>query len=527
MTIPIPTPWTLLRCQQLAKSNEAPSSSEITFIRAVESETTARLTRLEDEILRLRHRLDELQAERDQLSAYHSQNLSILSPLRRLPPEVLAEIFSWSLPAIREMAGTTSDLKKSPWVLAQVNRRWREVSLSTPLLWSTVCVSYMGLDASGFPPPEMIQAQIDRVGQTLKIHFSASESCVPDEQHDMFELLSAHSARWEDLDIQLNAALFPRLAALRGRLPSLRRLWIQWDNADSDDEQTGVGSIKCFETASSLVDVGVKSESRFIPILLPAYQLTSYRLHGPWEMHERVLKLAPNLVEARVIIAFDSSEWPNAINSAIDLPHLRRLYTTHVEVLDHLRTPALSEIAFWLDHDQIHQEDPFDRLDAFFVRSSCTPQQLCLKGFPDASTTAEILKKYPSITSFVLIINSFDDEDVGQDVLVNAVDTHLTMLTLGNDPISPHLRSISFATTQSIPIDYPLFLKMLQSRRRNPYSALCSAAFLTREGPDPDPVTRVRLEALRDAGLGLCVESGQKTNMRMDLWTCECSWNAS
>ncbi|KAJ7646956.1 hypothetical protein FB45DRAFT_708065, partial [Roridomyces roridus] len=116
-------------------TNEVPNSAEIAFARDLTSRTAVRLTSLDDEILALEDRLEHLKAERAQLFKYHSDNVSILSPLRRMPPEVLTDIFSWTLPALHPMHGNARDVNQSPWTLAQVCRRWRDVALSTSSLW--------------------------------------------------------------------------------------------------------------------------------------------------------------------------------------------------------------------------------------------------------------------------------------------------------------------------------------------------------------------------------------------------------
>ncbi|KAJ7623814.1 hypothetical protein FB45DRAFT_870256 [Roridomyces roridus] len=89
----IATLQTLARYQRLATSNDPPGTAEHVFLRAVASKTALRLTCLDEEILRLKDRLGQLEAERAQLAEYHSQNMAILFPLRRMPSEVLAEYF--------------------------------------------------------------------------------------------------------------------------------------------------------------------------------------------------------------------------------------------------------------------------------------------------------------------------------------------------------------------------------------------------------------------------------------------------
>ncbi|KAJ6552731.1 hypothetical protein B0H19DRAFT_906450, partial [Mycena capillaripes] len=74
-----------------------PDDSDVAFVHSVISTTDVRLASLEEEISHLRDRLKQLEEERAALSSFHTQNKSIISPLRRTPPELLFEIFSLTL----------------------------------------------------------------------------------------------------------------------------------------------------------------------------------------------------------------------------------------------------------------------------------------------------------------------------------------------------------------------------------------------------------------------------------------------
>ncbi|KAF8992278.1 hypothetical protein BDQ17DRAFT_1254101, partial [Cyathus striatus] len=58
---------------------------------------------------------------------------SYITPIRRLPLEVLAEIFSYCLPFWQEIAFHTS--RVAPLVLCQVCSVWRTLAHSLPRLW--------------------------------------------------------------------------------------------------------------------------------------------------------------------------------------------------------------------------------------------------------------------------------------------------------------------------------------------------------------------------------------------------------
>ncbi|KAJ7605296.1 hypothetical protein FB45DRAFT_953414 [Roridomyces roridus] len=508
------------RHQMLSTTNEPPEDAELAVLRDSASTTNARLAVLEEGIAELRERLKQLQSEKSALNALQEENTAILSPIRRVPPEILAEIFSWTLPGPHEAFALAGEkAKHSPWILGHICGRWRAIALSVPSLWSLIHVA----GRTSVDPLPMLRTQVARA-RALKIHFvgfepdSDSDSDDDDSnesrsttQLELFDFLAEHSTRWEELNIVITSFMVPHFAALCGRLPSLKRLWIQWAREDMQNQDT-VDVTRCFQTACSLVDVGVFKDGPHTMLpLLPAQQITSYRVDTSWEIHVPVLKLAPNIVEARIFV-LDYSEldsWPDA---SIELPHLQRLYTSFHKVLDFIRAPALTEIALTMET----VDDPQDTLSNFFARSSCTPRRLCVEGTPVPGVTAEMLNKHPCITSLTLLI----DEDNSVDESVDIFNRHLTMLTVDDvgPVVSPHLHEIRFGVvgpTFPNDSDYSLFIKMLQSRRAPGSScALADVLFLTYDSPTFDSATLSAMDALREDGLNLVVRSGNTAEVR-------------
>ncbi|KAJ6580827.1 hypothetical protein B0H19DRAFT_894028, partial [Mycena capillaripes] len=124
-------------------SNEPPSDSYLALIQSAIPKIDARLARLDDEIAELRVTLEQLETDRVSLLNYRTRNNAILSPLRRIPTELLSEIFQWTLPSLNDQwMRNRLDMADSPWVLTRISSRWRAVSLSTPSLWSRITIDY-------------------------------------------------------------------------------------------------------------------------------------------------------------------------------------------------------------------------------------------------------------------------------------------------------------------------------------------------------------------------------------------------
>jgi hypothetical protein len=143
-----------------------------------------------------------------------------------MPPELLHEIFSWTLPSIKEALDMGRfEMGQTPWLLTQINSRWRAIVISTPSLWSRIVVDYQNTSSAYSLP--LITAWLGSL--KLKIHFHVSQG-MNSRAINVFNLLSQHSSRWEELSFGLTSELVPTLAALHDRLPSLRRLWVQWNH---------------------------------------------------------------------------------------------------------------------------------------------------------------------------------------------------------------------------------------------------------------------------------------------------------
>ena len=75
--------------------------------------------------------------KRDQILASMRVHQGLVSCIRRLPPEILSEIFVMCLPPETYIAPKTG---VAPLLLAGVCRRWRKVALGTPRLWCSLSV---------------------------------------------------------------------------------------------------------------------------------------------------------------------------------------------------------------------------------------------------------------------------------------------------------------------------------------------------------------------------------------------------
>ncbi|KAF7353382.1 F-box domain-containing protein [Mycena sanguinolenta] len=498
------TTATRARIADLSSTNEPPLNTELSAIRSILEQTSAGLADLDAEISRLKDHLRDLEEKRTALSRCHSQNTQILSPLRRMPPEILGEIFSWTVPSIRDVFNT----KDCPWVLTHVCSTWRAVALYQPSLWSLIVVDFSIEERC---PLKLISTQIERA-RLLKIRFFGHENYDSHPQIALFNLLAEHSPRWEEFEVQLTSDLVPHVRTLD--FTPLRRAWVQWDTAQSQTPE--YDTVDFFQTSTSLIDVGVYCEYRFLPTRLPVlHHLTRYDFDAPWETHSQLLKSFPNLQEVRIQHDFDENEdWPES-GEPIDLLHLRWLFVNDVTALNYLRAPSLQEIAIHLS-DTEDAKEICHSLERFLERSSCLPYGLRIEGLVDTSIAA-ILKKCPSFTEIAVISDNEEDEDEYTKREILSLFT-----VVESDPTKtdfPHITEIGYAFRQNPGALLPPFLTMLESRWNFGDCALKSAKFVALHSDVHwDPESMAGIQALQNAGLRVSLLSGDDADNCFDQW---------
>ncbi|KAJ6588665.1 hypothetical protein B0H19DRAFT_1226429 [Mycena capillaripes] len=118
-------------------TNYCPKDEEILEIKTLLAEPSLRLKRLDEEIAELQKAIDKLAAERDELGAFVEGHKALMSPVRRLPLDVIQGIFIACLPTHRNCVMSASEV---PVLLGHICSSWRAISFSTPRLWARLHV---------------------------------------------------------------------------------------------------------------------------------------------------------------------------------------------------------------------------------------------------------------------------------------------------------------------------------------------------------------------------------------------------
>ncbi|KAK0434478.1 hypothetical protein EV421DRAFT_1909375 [Armillaria borealis] len=117
------------------RDGRSPLDSEICSISSVRSQVAKEIDAYNTEILQLWQTLLKLQRDRDRLKVYAEHFDALLSPIRRLPYDILLQIF--------ERVCTETFYIRPPVItlrLGLVCKRWRDVTLDTLSLWSNIFI---------------------------------------------------------------------------------------------------------------------------------------------------------------------------------------------------------------------------------------------------------------------------------------------------------------------------------------------------------------------------------------------------
>ncbi|KAK1221270.1 hypothetical protein PQX77_015930 [Marasmius sp. AFHP31] len=207
--------------EQVLDTNYIPSASEIEHLRSLIQEPEERIQKLEE-------RITLLQVERDELKRFTDRHRALLSPFRRLPPDIWGEIFVQCLPE--------SDLNlcvcvstKPPLLFTTVCRTWRTIALKTPRLWSSIHIFLPGLHPGQMgndhcrmmeTKKEGVKSWLDRSGSlplTISVSMSFSRSLALGSTSDdtgsgshtkFMDFLVGYSRRWRTLALGSGVCLW-------------------------------------------------------------------------------------------------------------------------------------------------------------------------------------------------------------------------------------------------------------------------------------------------------------------------------
>ncbi|KAJ7178299.1 hypothetical protein C8R46DRAFT_672388 [Mycena filopes] len=242
-------------------------------------------------------RMELMRREREELHATRHIALCefALAPVRRIPPELLSQIFLCYGDLLGEDYDCL-DVKHGVWLLGHICSHWRTVARSTPELWNWCAFS---CDSQKRNALALVETRLKLTGnRPLCIGFTCSHTKEDDQKkrgcRRIMDAFIAYAPRWSELVLEVPDTFYHYGSMdLQHKIPNLRKLRVVARH--TVDTLINVVLITSFSVAPQLRDVSLRSFSN--PnglILLPHKQLTSYA--GSATAIRNILQDAPQLV---------------------------------------------------------------------------------------------------------------------------------------------------------------------------------------------------------------------------------------
>ncbi|KAJ7462155.1 hypothetical protein FB451DRAFT_479969 [Mycena latifolia] len=257
------------------------------------------------EIIHYQSLLQKLLAKRD--SAQLELD-SIVYPVLTLPPEITAKIFHDCLPTSytdRERNG--SNPQEAPILLSHVCRMWREITIGTPALWTT-----MDLEICDVESADIFKTWLSRTGAlplSVKLDFELDEDAIG----GIFEVFAEHSHKMQSIELEIYIEQLQALEKVGDHcsFPLLQMLSIHFFDADDYDlvDDSEIPCIEIFSNSPLLCEVSL-NEAPPSFISLPWHQLSKFtgKLYSIADCLQ-MLRLMANLAEC-AFAAHDETQGP-------------------------------------------------------------------------------------------------------------------------------------------------------------------------------------------------------------------------
>ncbi|KAJ7055822.1 hypothetical protein C8F01DRAFT_446886 [Mycena amicta] len=332
-----------------------------------------------------------------------NSDLESLPAIERLPPELIDEIFSLTLPHTRRIG--SRQIPSGPWRLGHICSRWRTAAVGYTALWSDITLFIAAkLHLVDICSREMLEEHLRRSGLApLHVCFQWSDSASVDLQDlttsALVSLVIGESRRWETLSIVLDGftaePLFERLPRIHGRIPLLRSLEMIFLSGRSYDFLPG-GS-NAFAIDPRLHELRLTNnafaESSWAPTVgFPSTQIKSFRACYSFQDDALyALQSLPHLEDLAICVRLSQFRETHSLQTIVNLPRLHRLHLrTSGHILDSISAPALRELRVGY---------AINGLTEFLGRcaGSRSLVQLVIEHCPNPKTLVEILRLCPAL----------------------------------------------------------------------------------------------------------------------------------
>ncbi|KAK0440407.1 uncharacterized protein EV420DRAFT_1581795 [Desarmillaria tabescens] len=485
----------------LMRSNEPPLPAEADTLNAmilsyqaelkdIDSEESNLITlsmEMRDKIALLDQKVELLREERIRISEAINQRQRLLSPIRRLPTEILSRIFLQTIEYPIKAARTdTTDMWwkfqracSAPWLIALVSRHWREVALDFPQLWS-----YVNILITDKTFTEGTYGFAQRIGEhMLRSGRHKLSVCIAnDPDNSTFEelplplatILCSIANRIRDLCLFLSSSIFVNLPPLRLSLPQLERLSVLC----IDITILNHTNLRIFDFCPKLYYIRVMDIAAVSEVFdLPWVQITQFKskhTHSkdtqPGPTFDEVLGFLAAAINLKECSIQCENRGDDLLHAPVTCPKLHTLtlsgihhhwrYDSVALLLDKIILPSLTTllVSGKVGHEDREPARTFSAIGDMISRSKCSLKVL---HYDHGSLLPEhfigFLRNTPTLEDFRLTGSALDADTVTEQNLME-----LTVKLDGAKPLVPNLHTLFLDGTIAFPMK--AFAEMVESR---------------------------------------------------------------
>ena len=474
----------------LLRNNDIPSESTIREVKQSLKTPLIELQEIEMEIQRLYELVETMNLKRQGIQKIINDHNIILSPVRRLPLDVLHEIFFHTLPTHRNPIMTCSE---SPVLLTRICSSWRAVAFSSPRIWSKIHIPLPGdpsySRAYGMVTDEtslstrrqrfadLLQLRCDVVRRwlsrsgtcplSISIHhpstYSQSQNPKDDDlSHEMFNILLSCADRWSDIDLSMPEEIYNQLQGdmKPTAFPSLKSLQLNLyrqfhvNHIQSSPIKLLAAPGLCRITISAIQETFHMTGNPVQPIWNQLTHITFASATLDRYLHF-LLSQCPNLIFGNFMVT--SSHWPDepiADKEDIFLPCLESLavndsgaHETMSMIFNAIKAPALTRLSYQWTFDRGPDDNlplPSPTPVIPLLSNSTLISDLSLDGELSPQDIQECLRRGERVTRLafgkpprtnssgqIFYPRLFDQDVVRPDLF------DLKLLSIGSSPVTP------------------------------------------------------------------------------------------
>ncbi|KAH9475519.1 hypothetical protein JR316_0012634 [Psilocybe cubensis] len=435
----------LQQFQNLVRSNEPPSDNVLIQLQSILAGPEKQLVEIDAQIDRLQDTIYELQKTRANIEKPISEYRCIVSLIRRIPSDILSKIFRHCLPTHRN---PTISASEAPMLLTRVCSRWRNVTLSSPRLWSHLHITFHHevpiKTVYDRTPLETVSALLRKRCDAIKEWMVRSGDCPlhlsiyyngmsitfdnpPLSQSALLllKIILSFSSRWKTLELNVPIQVFVELDAMVSTMtiPNLTQVRIiiqDWYQNDIFLRQP-CPTLEILKISSlkhiSLCNYHMDEIHLFQLMRLTSRNVTHFSFHSLVDLADifRILESCPQLVHAMFSI-ITISDYNTVSQRIIQLPFLESLWIVDNSLdtlvsdalYKHIAAPALrwiqhkgpTDIEFLFSNNRFSRQNRPHSISSL-VETSLGIRVLELDRFVMAPDTLRTLLEVPSTTFFL------------------------------------------------------------------------------------------------------------------------------